>query len=301
MIDSKTIAARQAADAPKTAHESRFSATGRNTIQPTEIEARLLGAFDCARRDDGEVDRRNAIQASEDFAFKSGSRVFSRASTYVDQQRIDALCNEMLRRAAADFAMWTAICDERMAMADNEPVPANVERQAFEAMDWLVQPEADEKIEAARLATLAWLKSGLTIRAYCQKEQTSRTTLTRAVDTYCAVLAERLSNAPAAPGVKTRNNGHLYLAPSFDPRSPIPYTWHAPSPATHRLDETGRNQDIAIGLDEIAAGIKRKPSTTLRLIEGGKLPVAKIGGEHVASMKACRAALRAPTEARLVA
>jgi hypothetical protein len=301
MISSSTIAARQTAAVNRIAHKSRFSAISRSTIQPAEVEARLLDAFNVSRRDDGEIERLNAIRANDDFAFRSGTQVFSRAGTYVANQRIAALCREMLLRSAADFALWTAICEEREVLADNEPVSANAERCAFEAMDWIVQPEDDKKVEASRLATLAWLKSGLTVRAFCKKEHASRSTLTRAVDSYCTAIADRLSKAPPRREVGKGNNDHLYRPPGFDPRAPIPFVWHAPLPPRHLLDETGRNPDIAVGLDEIAAGIKRRPSTTLRLIEGGKIPVAKIGGEHVASMKACRAALRTPDDARLVA
>ena len=336
-----TLADWQAARAAKIARESRFSAVSRSIIQPAEIEARLLAAFNLAlqqRHEDSAAQALAKHSAESDYVndgrwagdnpanpieVETGERAdpdetgesakiaeFATGFSFIrrsvrgreyEQEQLKALAREMLRRCAKDLAMWTAICDGREALDDNEPFSANAERMALEAFDWIVQPEADAKLELARNVTLSWLRSGLPIRAFCQKYQASRPKTRRAVSTYCAALADRLSKAPPRREVRVCNNDHLYRPPGFDPQAPVPYTWHAPLLSTHRLDATARNPDIAIGLDEIAAGIKRRPSTTLRLIEGGKLPVAKIGGEHVASMKACRAALRTPPEARLAA
>ena len=65
--------------------------------------------------------------------FSDGYRFFFCKGSNADRAQIDDLCKEILRRSASDFALWAAICANREAMADNEPVPANVERVAFEA------------------------------------------------------------------------------------------------------------------------------------------------------------------------
>jgi hypothetical protein len=90
-----------------------------------------------------------------------------------------------------------------------------------------------------------------------------------------------LNAAPARAVVKSKNNGCV------EPKSgrlivttPLAAEWRVYA-----------NPDLVFGLDAISIERRRSATKTLRLIEGGKLPVGKIAGIDCAS----REMLRPPT------
>ena len=183
----------------------------------------------------------------------------------IDPPQVERLRKATFKLVSDDFSWWATLCREFEALVDNELPPANAELLALEAMDWIVQPEDGARVETARKLTLAWLRSGLSQRTFCRLVGGNRTALRRAADTYFSALAERLNAAPRRPAF------------------PLPATFRRFAP---------RSPDIATGVEEIAAAIRRRPAHVLRLIAGGRLPVAIVAGERVASKSLLRHSMR---------
>jgi hypothetical protein len=123
-----------------------------------------------------------------------------------------------------------------------------------EALEWIAKLEVFDRLEQARLKVLSWFRRerGLSTAAHCASKGIRPTDLVRAKATYFAALAARLNAGAEAP----------QAARAARPRYSV---------------------DIVFGAGSIAREVSRSEVKTLRLIDGGKLPVGKLGGELCAS------------------
>jgi hypothetical protein len=169
---------------------------------------------------------------------------------------LDALVERTRRKVLSlirvEPAYWSRLCAayERLA---SKTIDRNAEARNEQALDWIVTPEADEAVECARKATLAWLRSRKPQRAYAASNGICRVQLRRLVDRYCGALADRLNAGPRRA-----------LAPDIRPVS---------------------NGTLARGVAEIGAVTRRTPAKTLKLIQGGKAPGAMLAGQPTALLE----------------
>jgi hypothetical protein len=180
-----------------------------------------------------------------------------------------------VRAAKRNRKLFEIMCEADRAVTQRAPIIFNALLLADEAMAWVVEPEANKRVESARVFVLKWLRSGGTKAAFCEMQGVWPGTLAYALATYCGEIAGRLSAAPPPPQVKRRNNSR-----PKPPRLGDRLEWNAPLAPEARLPVA---DDIAFGIDEIAAEIGRRPSTALRLIEAGRYPVGEIAGHLCAS------------------
>jgi hypothetical protein len=146
-----------------------------------------------------------------------------------------------------------------MAKRDDEIMgrraPHNAEMITHILLDHLIEVEADPKVERARQIVLCWLRSkrsGDSMRKFCEAKGIVLNELTRHREKYFGALADKLAEAPTAP-----------------PRPII---------------KVYASRDIVWG-DAAHDEYKRSPEKTQRMIEGGKLPVARLAGFVCANRK----------------
>jgi hypothetical protein len=153
----------------------------------------------------------------------------------------------------AEQARRGAVADEnRQAIAAVRDDPAMFARtivyafNAWRVMNAIDELEPDEGLAKDRKTTLYWVQSGLNVKEFARRLGIWETTVRRSLGRYCEAVAERLNAANA----------------------PVTYKSH----------------DIVFGLCNIAAALGKTEKKTLKLIETGKLPVGKVGGELCASL-----------------
>jgi hypothetical protein len=142
---------------------------------------------------------------------------------------------------------WSSLCAVRARFPDLKPSDRNAEQRADEAMSWIADAEDEPANERARQIVLAWLRSGKSQGAFADAKGLHRQELRRIVNGHCELIARRANTAISA-----------------DRRA-------------HRDCQT-----LVRGADEIARITRRKPASTLRLIEGGRAPIGELAGQPVA-------------------
>jgi hypothetical protein len=176
------------------------------------------------------------------------SRLFTASQQGFYTEIIGEVIPEFFRECVRLYpSIFGVLCGAYDAMLARTS-PKNETKLADEAMSWIIEPESDEQIDDDRLKILDWLRSGKSGRAWSEALGKSPTELNRSRARYFAALAHRLGGSPQ-PGIRL-----VYV-----------------------------NDDIAVGVDAISKAIRRTPKKTLRLIEGGALPVGKIAGHYCAS------------------
>ena len=179
----------------------------------------------------------------------------------------------VLSRVRSEPSYWTRLCAIREAVGPIEPFDRNAEERALEALDWIVDVEDDCALERARQIVLCWLREGKTQRAFAKAKGLCRVELRRLIERYCSAIADRI-NAAGRPIIAIRRG--------------------------HCKDGGHRESDVVRGVDQIAAVTRRKPASALRLIEGGKAPIATLDGEPVA-LRHMLVKWRSPSKVRLAA
>jgi hypothetical protein len=178
---------------------------------------------------------------------------------------------EQEREDARRFAETrTAIRDDPKSFAelastdvlDRKPIIVDDDLLALEAQGWIVRKREGEQVmetaelEADRLLTLAWLKSGMTAPAFCRRSRTDILIFADRVRSYIAALTDRLNNE----------------------RAPV-------KPVVWRLDY---RKEILQGAAEIARSLNLSIGNVQKKIDAGLVPVAAVGGTIIASEKMIR-------------
>ncbi len=179
----------------------------------------------------------------------------------------------VLSRVRSEPSYWTRLCAIREAVGPVAPFDRNAKERALEALDWIVEVEDDCALERARQIVLCWLREGKTQRAFAKAKGLCRVALRRLIERYCLAIADRI-NAAGRPIIAIRRG--------------------------HCKDGGHRESDVVRGVDQIAAVTRRKPASALRLIEGGKAPIATLDGEPVA-LRQMLVKWRSTSKARLAA
>ena len=152
------------------------------------------------------------------------------------------------RLATADPSWFQAALEwtlETFASRPGRFAPRNSDSLVIEVLDWLVKRESDPKSEAARVMLLGWIRSRMTDSAFCKERSIKLADLRRAIETYSCALADRID--------------------------------------TMLVEERHSAGQLIVGAGAIAAETRRSTAGVLRLIEVGKLPVARLAGEIVST------------------
>jgi hypothetical protein len=185
-------------------------------------------------------------------------------------------CHKLtLTRIRSEPSWFARLCAARDTLPALPAFDRNLEAMALEATGWITEVEDDCALERARPIVLCWLRSGQPQRAFAQSKGIHRTELRRLVDSYCDAIADRLNAAPASPAVRLAANDR----PTAE-RKGERLVWRPALSVDQRVYSNA--QTIVRGVDAIAAVTGRKPASALRLIEGGKAPIATLAGQPVA-------------------
>ena len=162
-----------------------------------------------------------------------------------------------VRLATADPSWFQAALEwtlEAFASRPERFAPRNSHSLAMEVLDWLVERESDPKSEAARAMLLDWIRSRMTDAEFCKGRGIRLADLRRAIETYSSALANRIDTMLVE-------------------------------------DRPHTSGQVIVGAAAIAAETRRSQAGVLRLIESGKLPVARLAGEVVSTqdlLRPCR-------------
>lgn len=153
-----------------------------------------------------------------------------------------------VRLATDDPSWFQAALEWTLETFANRPeqfAPRNGDSIVIEVLDWLVEREGDPKSEAARVILLDWIRSRMTDAAFCKGRSIKLAYLRRAIETYSRAIGERID--------------------------------------TMLAEDRPYGAQVVIGAEAIATETRRSTAGALRLIEGGKLPVAHLAGEVVST------------------
>jgi hypothetical protein len=198
--------------------------------------------------------------------------------TFDLDELVERCRRKTLTRIRAEPEYWARLCAIRDGLAALERSDRNAELRALEAFGWITEKEDDRDLDEARQLTLFWFQTELPQRAFSQRFGIRRTTLRREIEKYCAALAGRLNAAPMRAAVRRANNDHLYRGASL--RKSERLVWQAAITTdlrVHPNDET-----VVKGAEAIARITRRTSTSALRLIEGGKAPIAMLDGQPAA-------------------
>jgi hypothetical protein len=193
-----------------------------------------------------------------------------------DERMADALYKRFLHLVRDDFS-WLGTALEAAAKFPKAPRIRNADRIMNEALDWLVEKagptvysqvwdffgspdpvtirssgpliaDPDPIFDADRRLVCSWVKSRDGIDNFCRDRCIEPHNLEQALGRLARAIAARLTQPIIAEDRGETHGGQ-----------------------------------VVIGADKIAAETRRGRAGTLRLIEGGKLPVASVAGKHVST------------------
>ncbi|MGA8584414.1 MAG: hypothetical protein WB715_11370 [Roseiarcus sp.] len=218
-------------------------------------------------------DRTADAEASEIIAQHDGPT--GKRGTFDFEKLIERCRRKTLTRIRAEPSWFARLCAAHDALPALPALDRNAGARADEAMQWIIEVEGDPALERARQIVLCWLRSGQPQRAFAASKGLHRTELRRLIDSYCSTVADRLKTAPASAAIRLAAND----CPTAE-RKGERRTWRPALSVDQRVYSNA--QTVVRGVDEIAAVTRRKPASALRLIEGGKAPIATLAGQPVA-------------------
>jgi hypothetical protein len=218
-------------------------------------------------------DRAADAEATEIIAQHDGPD--GKRGTFDLEKLIERCRRKTLTRIRAEPSWFARLCAAHDALPKLPPFDRNAGARADEAMQWITEVEDDCALERARQIVLCWLRSGKPQRAFAASKCLHRTELRRLIDSYCGAIASRLNAAPAWAAVRLAANDR----PTAEHKGER-LVWRPALSVDQRVYRD--RETIVKGADAIAAVTRRKPPSALRLIEGGKAPIAMLAGEPVA-------------------